>query len=481
MSNNKDNNSFTPAQRWVLALVSAGSFMAALDALVVTTALGTLRQEMGASPELLEWTVNAYGLSFAALLMMGAALGDRFGRRRLFVAGLLIFAVASAGCALAPGMGWLIFARACQGAGAALVMPLAMALLGAAFAPAQRARALGLFSGITGLAVLSGPVVGGAVIHGLAWQWIFWINLPFALVLAVLARLRIAESKGAAGVALDVRGALLMSTALLALVWALVHGNRAGWLSVRVLAPLAAAVVLGALFVTWQRRAPHAMVAPRLFQSPVFAAGNTAGFLLTAALYGALFFMAQFFQAAQGKGPLQAGLSMLPWTATLFIVAPVAGGLVRRVGERLLVMAGLALQAAGMVWLALLAYTGAAYAQWVLPLAIAGAGVSMAMPAVQSAVLGAVAPPDIGKAAGVFNTLRQLGGVVGVAATVAVFTAAGGYAGDAAQFGRGFAAALCAAAALSLAGAAAALRLPGRPVQAPLNINSLNSLKGEDA
>jgi len=452
---------FTNTQRWVLGLAAAGSFMAALDAMVVTTALDTLRRDLSASVEALEWTVNAYSLSFAALLMTGAALGDRFGRRRMYMLGLLLFAVASAACAVAPNTAWLIAGRAVQGVGAALVMPIAMALLGATFPPPQRARALGVFSGITGLAVLSGPLLGGAIVHGLAWQWIFWINLPVALVVAWLVWLKVPEGMGAS-TRLDLLGAVLMTAALLGLVWGLVQGNRVGWGSAEVLASLGAGLVLGAAFVASQRlHAWDAMVPPRLFRSPVLAAGLTVALLLTASLFGTLFFMAQFFQVARGLSPLAAGASMLPWTATLFLVAPVAGAMVARAGERKLVVAGLGLQAAGMVWLIALVRSEAGYLMWVVPLMLAGGGISMAMPAVQSAVLGAVEPADIGKAAGLFNTLRQLGGVLGVALTVAVFVRVGGY--DSAQhFSAGFAAALGVSAALSLAGAVAGLRLRGR-------------------
>src|SRR5277367_3627334 len=213
---------------WVLALASVASFMVALDALVVTTALSTIRYDLGASVEALQWVVNAYNLSFAVLLLTGAALGDRFGRRRMFGSGLALFVVASAGCALARDVGWLIAARAVQGAGAALVMPLAMALLSAAFPPAMRAKALGMFSGVTGLALIAGPVVGGAVAEGLTWPWIFWLNLPIGLVVIPLVRRRLPESVGPA-TALDVRGLALVTGAALALVWGLMRATSAGW------------------------------------------------------------------------------------------------------------------------------------------------------------------------------------------------------------------------------------------------------------
>jgi EmrB/QacA subfamily drug resistance transporter len=457
----EDTQKFSATQRWVLALAAAGSFMAVLDAMVVTTALETLRHDLSASVTALEWTVNAYSLSFAALLMTGAALGDRFGRRRMYIVGLLLFAASSTACAVAPNTAWLIAGRAVQGLGAALVMPLAMAFLGAAFAPAQRPRALGMFSGITGLAVLAGPVLGGAIVHGLAWQWIFWVNLPVAIVVAWLVRAKVPEGKGAAA-PLDIAGVVSMTLSLVPIVWGLVHGNQAGWTSPEVIGALGLGIVVGFVFIALQRLgARDAMIPPRLFRSPVLGAGLIVALLLSASLLGTLFFMAQFFQVTRGATPLTAGASMLPWTATLFIVAPVAGTMVRRVGERALVVTGLALQAGGMVWLSMLARGEAAYIAWVLPLMIAGAGISMAMPAAQSAVLGAVEPQDIGKAAGLFNTLRQLGGVLGVAVTVAVFVRVGGYA-SAHEFSNGFAAALLTSALLSLAGAAMGLGLRGR-------------------
>jgi MFS family permease len=303
--------------------------------------------------------------------------------------------------------------------------------------------------------------LGGAIVQGLAWQWIFWINLPVALAVAGLALVKVPESK-VAHAPLDLLGSTLMTAALLGLVWGLVHGNRAGWGSAEVLASLGAGVALGAAFVASQRsNAWHAMVPPRLFRSPVLAVGLAVSLLLTASLYGTLFFMAQFFQVTRAMSPRAAGASMLPWTATLFLVAPVAGAMVTRVGARALVVAGLAMQAAGMVWLAALVRADAAYAQWVLPLMVAGAGISMAMPAVQSAVLAEVEPADLGKAAGLFNTLRQLGGVAGVALVVAVFARMGGYA-SAQDFSAGVMAVLLVSGALSLAGALAGLRLRGR-------------------
>jgi EmrB/QacA subfamily drug resistance transporter len=444
---------------WVLAVASIASLMVALDALVVTTALPTIRAALGASIEELEWTVNAYTLSFAVLLVTGAALGDRFGRRRLFAAGLALFSFASAACALAPSVGALIVARAVQGAGAALVMPLGLTLLTAAYPAEQRARALGIFSGITGLAVLGGPVLGGAITQGIAWQWIFWINVPIGLLTIPVVLRRVGESYGPRS-APDMAGLVLVTGAALGLVWALVRGNSAGWASVEVIAALAVGALLAAAFVVWERRAPSPMLPMRLFASRPFSSGNGAIFFLAAALYGAVFFMAQFLQTVQHHGPLDAGIRLLPWTATLFIVAPITGARISRVGERPFAVAGLLLQAAGMGWIALIAGPDLAYWRLVAPLAIAGCGVSMAMPAIQNAVVSSVAPASIGKASGAFNMMRQLGGVFGIAALVAVFSGSGGYA-SAETFSDGFTAALAAAAGLSLLGAVAGLGLPG--------------------
>jgi EmrB/QacA subfamily drug resistance transporter len=448
------------AQRWALALASVASFMVVLDLLVVATALSTIRRDLGASIEQLEWTVNAYTLSFAVLLMTAAALGDRFGRRRLFAAGLGLFAAASAACALAPGVGWLIAARAVQGAGAAMVMPLALALLNAAFPPQRRGWAMGIFGGVTGLAVLVGPVLGGAITQGIAWPWIFWLNVPIGLLAIPLVLGRIQESYGPR-VALDVPGLALGTGAALGLVWGLVRGNSAGWSSPGVVAALVAGVLLAAAFVAWELRARAPMLPMRLFRSRAFSAGNGAIFFLNASLTGAVFFMAQFQQTTLGQGPLDAGLRLLPWGITPFLIAPRAGALADRLGERPLIVGGLLLQTAGMAWIAVIARPALAYPAMIAPMVISGCGFAMAIPAVTKSVVSSVAPSDIGKASGAFSTMRQLGGAFGIAIGVAVFSAAGSYA-SAGAFSDGFTPAIGVAAGLSLAGAVAGLALPRR-------------------
>jgi EmrB/QacA subfamily drug resistance transporter len=450
----------SPAQGWALGLASVASVMVVLDLLVVATALSTIRRALGASIDQLEWTVNAYTLTFAVLLMTAAALGDRLGRRRLFAVGLGLFSLASAACALAPGVGWLIAARAVQGAGAALVMPLALALLNAAFPPERRGWALGIFGGVTGLAALVGPVLGGAITQGIAWPWIFWINVPVGLLAIPLVLTRLTESRGPRA-GLDLPGLALGTGAALGLVWALVRGNTAGWGSAEVVAVLAGGGLLAVAFIGWERRAQAPMLAMRLFGSRAFSAGNAAVFCLNASVTGAIFFMAQFEQTTLGQDPLDAGLRLLPWGIVPFLLAPKTGALADRIGTRPLVVAGLLVQTAAMGWIAIIARPGLGYLTMITPLVLSGLGITLAIPAVTKAVVGSVAPGDIGMASGAFSTLRQLGGAFGVATLVAVFGTAGSYA-SAGAFSNGFAPAIGVAAGLSLAGALAALALPGR-------------------
>jgi EmrB/QacA subfamily drug resistance transporter len=449
--------------RWVLVLASVASFMVALDTLVVSTALTTIRQDLGASVEQLEWTVNAYNLSFAVLLLPAAAIGDRHGRRRVFAAGLVGFSLASAACALAPDVTTLIIARAVQGAGAAFIMPLALALVGAAFPPEKRGGAMGAMQSLTGLSVASGPVIGGAVAQGIDWPWIFWINVPIGLLAAPLVLARMPESTGdRTGLRIDLRGVALITLGALGIVWGLVRGNDAGWGSPEVLVSLVAGGLFTAAFVRAQLASRDAaLLPPRLFARRAFSAGNASAFLLTASLFSAVFFFAQYQQSGLGQDPLQAGVRLLPWTATLFFVAPVAGKLVDRFGERPFLVSGLVLQAGGLAWIAAQAAPGIEYYKMIAALMMAGVGVSMALPAAMNAVTGAVAPQDMGKAAGTNSMLRELGGVFGIAICVAVFAGAGSYASPSA-FVDGFAPAIWASAGMAALGALSGVLVPSR-------------------
>ena len=468
------------ATAWVVALTAIGSLMAALDTLVVSTSLSTIRLDLGASIEDLEWTVNAYNLSFAVLLIPAAALGDRFGRRRLYAGGLGLFAAASAACALAPEVGWLVAARAVQGAGAAMVLTLGLALLSAAFPPEKRGTAIGLFSAVTGISVALGPLVGGAIVEGIAWEWIFWLNVPIGLAAIPLVLSRIEESFGG-DTGLDLPGLGLISAASFGIVWGLVRGNVAGWGSLEVVGALAAGVLLVGAFIARERRAPEPMLPTRFFRSRAFSAGNAAIFLTFASLFGAVFFFAQMLQTALGYGPLDAGLRLIPWTITFITVAPVVGALADRFGERPFMVAGLTLQAFGMGWVALIADSGLTYSEFVLPSVVAGIGVSMAIPAAQNSVVGSFALEDVGKAAGANSMMRELGGVFGIAVAVAVFAGAGSFA-SADAFLDGFAPAIAVVAALSLAGAIVALALPGgRQAAEHLPVGRIAALRAEDA
>jgi len=459
-------HALTPGQGWALALASVASFMVVLDLLVVATALSTIRRDLGASIGQLEWTVNAYTLAFAVLLMTAAAVGDRFGRRRFFAIGLGLFAAGSAACALAPGAGLLIAARTVQGVGAALVMPLALALLNAAVPPQRRGWAMGIFGSVTALATVVGPVLGGAITQGIAWPWVFWLNVPIGLLTIPLALRYLEESYGPRA-PLDLPGLVLVTAAALGLVWGLVRGTSGGWASPEVAGALAAGVALAVVFTGWELRARAPMLPMRLFAIRGFSAGNLAVFLQGASITGAVFFMAQFMQAGLGHDPLGAGLRLLPWGVAPALIAPQAGKLADRIGERLLVVSGLLLLAGGFAWIAVIAAPGVAYPVLLVPMVISGAGIGLAVPAVTRAVVGSVPRGDIGTASGSFSMMRQLGAAFGVAILAAVFTSAGSYS-SAAAFSAGVGPALAAAAALALAGALAGLALSGRPAPAPV-------------
>jgi EmrB/QacA subfamily drug resistance transporter len=446
--------------RWVVLLTALGSLMAAVDTLVVSTALSRIRLDLDATVGQLEWTVNAYNLSFAVLLITGAALGDRYGRRKLYATGLGLFALASAAAALAPSVGVLIGARAVQGAGSALILPLGLALLSAAFPPEKRGAAIGIFSAITGIAVAIGPLLGGAVVQGIDWQWIFWINVPIGLATIPLVLTKMRESYGPKA-GLDLPGLALVSLAALGTVWGLVRGNEAGWDSAEVVGSLFAGLILAVAFVAWERRAREPMLSLELFRSRAFSGGNAAIFLTFASLFTGVFFFAQLLQTVLGYDPLDTGLRLIPWTATFITIAPAAGALADKIGERPLMVTGLLLQALGMSWAALVADAGMSYSQLLGPFIVAGVGVSMAIPAAQNSVVASVPDEAIGKAAGANSMMRELGGVFGIAVTVAVFAGAGSYASPSA-FVDGFKAAVAVAAVFSLVGAGAGLTLPGR-------------------
>jgi EmrB/QacA subfamily drug resistance transporter len=445
---------------WTLVLASIGAFVTSLDVVVVSTALPTLQTHLHANLSDLEWTINAYNLAFACLMLTGAALGDRFGKRNMYVLGLGVFTAASIACALSNSAGELIGARIVQGAGAAVILPLTLTLISDAFPIEKRGAAIGIWGGITGLGIAAGPVVGGVIIQDISWQWVFWINVPIGAASMVLCLLLLKDSRGTRP-QLDLVGLVLVAAALFALTWAPVRAPSVGWGSGEVIGSLVAGVVVMLAFLAWQRRARYPMLPLEYFGRRAFSTANGVAFFLSFSLIGSLFMIAQMFQVALGYSPLQAGLRMLVWNAMPMLVAPVAGTLSDKLGNKPFMMFGLLLQGLGLLWLGAEATPGQSYAHLVGPLIVSGVGISMVFPTVANAVVGSVPITDSGVAAGTNNTVRETGGVFGVAVLAAVFSARGGYE-SAASFMHGFRAAEIAAAIAAVLGAAVAVFAPSK-------------------
>ena len=456
----------TPKARWALAITSIAVFMVTLDNLVVTTAIPVLREDLHATLSGLQWTVNAYTLTFAVLLLTGAALGDRFGRRRLLVIGIAIFTAASAAAALAPSILALDVARAAQGLGGAIVLPLTLTVLSASVPAERRGLALGIWGGISGLAVALGPLVGGAIVSGISWHWIFWLNVPIGLALTPLILLRLDESRGPVS-RLDLPGLALASAGLVGIVWGLVRANEVGWTSAGILGSFVVGAALLVGFVAWELRTEHPMLPMRFFRNRTFALANVASLLMFFGMFGAIFFISQFFQTVQGLSPFQSGLRILPWTAMPMLVAPIAGALSDRIGGHRLMGAGLALQAIGLAWIAAVSTPTTPYVEFIGAFLISGVGMALFFAPVAHVVLSSVRPEQEGQASGANNAIRELGGVFGVAVLAAVFTVNGGY-GTGQQFVDGMNPAVTIGAALVAAGAIAAFAIKRSPQTEPL-------------
>ncbi|WP_427166380.1 DHA2 family efflux MFS transporter permease subunit [Streptomyces sp. C1-1] len=443
---------------WALVITSVAGFMAALDNLVVTTALPSIRKDLGGALDDLEWTVSAYTLTFAVLLMFGAALGDRFGRRRLFLVGLTIFTGASAAAAMSTGIDALIAARAVQGVGAAIMMPLTLTLLTAAVPAARRGMAYGIWGAVNGLAVASGPLIGGSLTEHVSWHWIFWLNVPLGIALLPLARLRLAESHGT-GAPLDIPGTLLASSGLFGIVYGLVRGPAVGWTAPLVLTGLFAGTALLTAFVLYSLRAKNPMLPMRLFRSRAFSGINAASLLMFLGMFGSIFLLSQFMQGVLGYSPTEAGLRMLPWTGMPMLVAPVAGILSDRIGGRPVVAAGLFLQAAGLGWMASVVDPGVSYAAQLPALIISGVGMGLFFAPAANLVMSSVRATEQGIASGANNALREVGGALGIAIMSSIFSSQGGY--ESAQtFVDGLQPALVTGAAVVAVAGAAALLIP---------------------
>ncbi|GAB3126500.1 MFS transporter [Streptomyces calidiresistens] len=412
---------------WVLGITGAATFMAALDNLVVTTALPVIREDLDGSLAALEWIVNGYTLPFACLLLFAAGLGDRFGRRRVFAGGVVVFTLASALAALAGTTGELIAARALQGVGAAVLLPLSLTLITASVPAERRGTAFGIWGAINGLAVAGGPLVGGAVTEHLSWHWIFWLNVPVGLLLLPLIRLRLPGGRGT-DAPLDVPGALLATAGLLGVVLGIIRGHEHGWTAPSTLGPLTAGAAVLVLFVLWERRTPAPLLPLDLFRSRTFALVNAASLLMFLGMFGSIFLLTQFLQIIQGHGPQAAGLRMLPWTAMPLLIAPLAGVLTDRIGGRPVVTTGLGLMAAGLAWFALVADPAVGYGAQLPAFVLCGLGMAMFFAPAGAMVMGSVPPERQGVASGVNNSLREVGGALGIALLASVFAARGGYA-----------------------------------------------------
>ncbi|MFY9580029.1 MAG: DHA2 family efflux MFS transporter permease subunit [Gaiellaceae bacterium] len=448
---------------WTLGAMCFALFMIMLDNTVVNVALPSIQNDLDASLSSLEWTINAYTLTFAVLLLTGAALGDRFGRRRMLVVGLAIFTLASAAAALAPSAGVLIAARAVQGVGGAIVTPLTLTILSAGVPANRRGAFIGAWSGIAGLAVALGPLVGGAVVSGISWHWIFWLNVPIGLALIPMARLRLQETYGPAN-RLDLPGLALASAGLFGIVWGLVRGNAQGWASTEIVTALTAGAIVVVAFVLWELRAAAPMLPMRFFRNRVFALANVASLLMFFGMFGSIFLLSQFFQTVQGYSPFGSGLRILPWTVMPMFVAPIAGALSDRIGGHRLMGIGLTLQATGLASMAALSTATVPYWQLVVPFMVSGVGMAMFWAPVANVVLSAVKPEEEGQASGTQNAIRELGGVFGVAVLASVWSKYGSYSSGP-SFVDGMLPALWIGAAVVLAGAVSAFAIGKRGVR----------------
>ncbi|HSC02428.1 MAG TPA: MFS transporter [Solirubrobacteraceae bacterium] len=417
----------TPRRGWTLAIVSIGLFMMVLDNLVVNVALPSIRHDLGASIQTLEWTVNSYILAYAVLLLTGAALGDRLGRKRMFIGGIALFTVGSAAAALSPTIDFLIAARAIQGVAAALVTPLTLTLLAEAFPPEQRGLALGVWSGISGIGVALGPLVGGALTQIASWHWIFWVNVPIGIALIPLAASRLVESRGEVK-RLDLPGLALVSSGLFGVVYGLVRSQSLGWSNSEVVVGLAAGAALLIAFVWQELRTSEPMLPMQFFANRGFAVTNAVSIAMYFGMFGSIFFLSQFLQNVLHNSPLQAGVKLLVWTGAVMVVSPAAGFLSERYGSRMFMVAGLGLQAVALGMLATLAGVHESYTSMLIPFILAGSGMALVFAPSANAVLASVRTSQTGQASGATNAIRELGGVLGIAVLATVFTSHGSYA-----------------------------------------------------
>jgi EmrB/QacA subfamily drug resistance transporter len=457
VNNPETTHATRPHLGWVLGLTSTAYFMVILDSVVVITALPRMQRDLHVGLGSLQWTLNSFNIAFAAGIITAAALGDRFGRRRVFNLGLALFTIASVACALAPNASELIAARTVQGLGGAIILPLSLTILTTAFPAERRGMIIGIYGGLAGLAVAMGPIIGGAVTQGIDWHWIFWINVPIGAVALPLALRLLPESHGAPE-RLDPLGVALISGGGVAIVWALVRANQSGWASAEIVGCLVAGAVLLLAFVAWERRVSEPLVPLRLFRSQAFALGNATTFLMTGAIFTAGLLVTEEFQFARGYSPVSAGVRLLPFFGTPMVIAPIAGAVSDRIGRRPVMATGLFMLTAGLVWVSVRGSLSTNWVELVIALLIAGVGISMALPTVPTAVLNAVAPDELGKASGINYMMQRFGAVFGIAIGSAVF-ATYGHIGTPASVTDGFKPALAASAVFALLAALSAVAI----------------------
>jgi EmrB/QacA subfamily drug resistance transporter len=445
-----------------LAVVAASlpMFMATLDNLVMTSALPVIQADLHSTVNQLSWFMNAYTLAFATFMLPAATLGDRLGRRRVMLAGITVFTLASIASALSTTNEALIVARAFQGFGAAAIMPLSLTLLASSVPERMRAAAIGIWGGVSGLGVALGPVVGGAVVEGISWQAIFWLNVPVALVTVPLLFFAVRESKGER-TPLDLVGTAMLGGAVFLGIWGIVHGNDDGWGSLGVLVPLVVAALLLPAYVAWARGRSYAVLPLRLFASSSFSVANVIAMFFTIGMFGAVFLLSQYLQVVQGYSPLEAGVRTLPWTAAPMVVAPIVGAVAERTGLRSLLLAGLAMQASALVWFAYVTEHSLGYGHFIAPLALAGVGMGMTFAPTTHAVLRGLPDRDFAIASSANSTIREFGVAFGIALLTAVFLGAGGQISPVGYDGAIGPALLTGAAAVAVA-LVAALFAPGR-------------------
>ncbi|MBO7747131.1 MFS transporter [Paenibacillus sp. MWE-103] len=414
---------FTSSRVKLLVVTCAALFMAMLDNLVIGVALPSIQESFHADMSDLEWFMNAYTLAFAVLLIPFSVLGERFGRKRMFLTGIVLFTLGSAMSGISESSIQLILARALQGVGGAAIVPLSLTLVNGAFPPDKRAAALGIWSGISGLGLSVGPLVGGLIVNGAPWQLIFWVNVPVGIVAFLLGMRWLPETRGERK-PIDPLGIALLGAGLFGIVFGLERGNTDGWSSATVISLLAGGVVLLALFYLWERSRKQPFVQFELFRSPKYSSFVIAGFWMNAGIFCAIFLLTLFLQQAQGFSALEAGVREMAWTGCTMIAAPLAGLAVGKLGTRAVLTTGLLLQTGALLGFGLLiANLGVDFPfGYMLPfMMMAGAGMGLSFTPLSHGLLSSVPESAAGEASGMSNAMRELGGVFGIAIGGLVF------------------------------------------------------------